>query len=879
MAVSTFASTFGAVANERTLGLGLFQPPPVTTTTRPWFSISNPDGLTGFDRTQNEIIGHDLDAHRVFSSSFTTNPTTLLQPEIAAGRIPIWSFKPPASNVAANYATLAANLAALDGLILVSVDHEPENSMTAAQFESNWMDMHAGLGHLTNVWLGTIYMAVTATSTTRQAFRDLLDTLPIDFIGVDGYNSQNKRTFHQIFNWFALKARSRSVPWAVCEWSTHGTPAQRATHVQSGRTYWENPDNADLVIVSWFDSDGGNNAGPSGWRMERALPDDWAVIDGISRAVSPPPEYVEDVLVPAAIFDALQTQRRNVGPVAPPPPPTVPLQRGSLTVGTAEYPIPSGALYVAPGGSDGNGGLIGAPKATIAGAATSAPSGTTIVLRAGTYRFETVLPQAKDLTIQNYPGEAVWLCGSDVVTGWIQDNTGPGGTDRWRRNNWITNFSRLDAGDFADVSYPEAPWPEQVWIEDAPLEQVSTLADVGTTVTEPGAPGTFWYDIPNRRMWIGSTPFNKTVEIATRQVAISTSKLPTTDPPKITIRGIGIKHFAPSQAQRGAIQLHGPGSLVENCHVLYCSASGVFVNQTSGCQIRLTTLEGCGHSGYRAFRAPLLLIEQCRIYKNNRKRFGTTGAPGGGKIDTDCVDPVIRNNYYEKNWGHACWVDLYSHGAVIVGNEVYDHTLGAGIHFEMSLGAIIAGNWVKGCVHGILVSSSGDADVWNNTLLDNTYPLNYQLDDRADHRRFTARNNVVSQRVNYSPQTVYTGRDFVGNGRDWIEQQWTVDNNAVWVKFTQNYALLSVPGNTSTTFASQATLLAATDGIDENTVVTSGGTVDPYLNTDEKSPKPAIEGEGIIPPQDVIDALVAAGIWSSGFAAALATAPPNIGAY
>lgn len=874
MPQSLFAGTMRNVANERIFAVGAFTPPPPTVTTRPWFSISNPDGLTGFDRTQDQIVGHDFDAHRVFSSGWTTNPTTLLQPEIAAGRIPIWSFKNPTSNVAASYAQLADNLAALPGLILASVHHEPENSMTAAEFEGHHLDMVAGLGHLENVWLGPIYMAVTATSATRQAFRDLLDTMPFDYIGVDGYNSQNKRSFEQIFKWFALKARARSVPWVVAEWSTHGTPAQRAAHFNSGRTFWEKEENADLVIVSWFDSDGGNNAGPSGWRLERALPDDWAVIDGISQAVSPPPEYVEDLLTPAACFDALQTQKRAVGPVAPPPPPPTPLQRGSLLVGTAAYPVPPNSIYVALTGDDGNGGAVGAPKATINGAAASAPSGGAVVLRTGTYRFETALPHGKELIIQNYPGEEVWLCGSQVVTGWIQDNTGPGGTNRWKRSNWVTNFDRTPA-DTIDPSYLEAPWPEQVWINGVPLEQVSTLADVGTTVEEPGAPGTFWYDIPNRRLWIGSTPFNKTVEVATLQTAIQCAQTPSTAPPKTTIRGIGIKHFATSPSSRGAVRIYGDGSVLENCHLLHNSAAGVFLNGVSGVQVRKCTFEGNGQLGVRGFHAPYSVVEQNRFFKNNRKRFASIGAAGGLKIDTDSYGTIIRNNYAEKNWGHGLWLDIYDHYSVMVGNEVYDHATGAGLFFELSIGTIITGNWVKGCVHGILVSEAGDAEVWNNTLIDNTNPLIFQTGSRADNRGYRARNNIVSQRVNFSAQTVYTAKDPIGDGRDWIELGWSVDHNAVWTKFTQNYALLSIPGNTQAFYASRAALLSATDGIDENTIVTSGGTVDPYLNSDEKSPKAPATGTGTPLPQNVKDALTAAGAWTS----AKVALPPNIGAY
>ena len=53
------------------------------------------------------------------------------------------------------------------------------------------------------------------------------------------------------------------------------------------------------------------------------------------------------------------------------------------TVGTAQYPVPAGAIVVSPSGNDGAAGTAAAPYKTLTKAASAAPAGATIVLRAG----------------------------------------------------------------------------------------------------------------------------------------------------------------------------------------------------------------------------------------------------------------------------------------------------------------------------------------------------------------------------------------------------------------------------------------------------------------------------------------------------------------
>ncbi|HEX3816225.1 MAG TPA: DUF1565 domain-containing protein, partial [Mycobacteriales bacterium] len=110
----------------------------------------------------------------------------------------------------------------------------------------------------------------------------------------------------------------------------------------------------------------------------------------------------------------LVVQRTHVPPA--PKTPTPPAPVGAAPVGDAAYPIPVGALFVAPGGADSAAGTRHAPFRTLGHAVAVAHTGDTIVLRGGSYH-ESVAIQQK-LTIQSYPHEAVWLDGSSRVSGW-----------------------------------------------------------------------------------------------------------------------------------------------------------------------------------------------------------------------------------------------------------------------------------------------------------------------------------------------------------------------------------------------------------------------------------------------------------------------------
>jgi len=146
---------------------------------------------------------------------------------------------------------------------------------------------------------------------------------------------------------------------------------------------------------------------------------------------------------------------------------------GAQPVGSTTYPIPAGARFVSPTGSDAASGLVATPWRTLTHAVEAAPANTTIVLRAGTYRETVVTRVDKRLTFQPYPNEAAWMSGSRAISGWVSDG------NAWRKDNWTARFSRswLNPA-MIDPQFPMAGYPDMAFVDGTPLRQVGQRADV-----------------------------------------------------------------------------------------------------------------------------------------------------------------------------------------------------------------------------------------------------------------------------------------------------------------------------------------------------------------------------------------------------------------
>lgn len=395
---------------------------------------------------------------------------------------------------------------------------------------------------------------------------------------------------------------------------------------------------------------------------------------------------------------------------------------GSLPVGNAMYTLPVGAVYVSPAGSDSAGsGSVSAPFATIKRANSVVAAGDTIVVRAGSYN-ESIFIGKNDVTVQNYPGEAVWMDGSVVVNGWTQTGS------TWTHAGWTPQFDSSasfstgsNAGGFINASSPMAAHPDQVFFDATQLVQVASA---------PG-PGQFAVDYSAHSISVGSDPNGHTVRASNLAKAIVIAGH------NDTIRGIGVRKYATSLPDMGTVFLGGStgGETIENVVIQDSAAQGLSVGSPSD-TINHVSSNANGMTGLHANHAPGLLIQNSEFAKNNTQGFNTQPAASGIKVSR--LDGVtIRNNsIHDNNNTFGIWTDENVTHAVIVGNNVYNNGFGiggaaVGIQNELSDTSIVASNTVVGSRWGIVEYDSGNGKVFNNNLAGN---LDFDIGILQDNR-------------------------------------------------------------------------------------------------------------------------------------------------
>jgi poly(beta-D-mannuronate) C5 epimerase len=391
---------------------------------------------------------------------------------------------------------------------------------------------------------------------------------------------------------------------------------------------------------------------------------------------------------------------------------------GNIPLATTAYPVPSGALFVAPDGSDSAAGTLTAPFATLATAIAKAPAGGTIVVRAGTYRQTVAANVTKRITIQPFPGEKVWFKGTVPVTGW----TKVGAT--WQHTGWTTTFCHTCyTKDIIDPKYPYAGWPDLAFADNTQLRQVGSAADV--------VAGTFYVDETDHTLILGDDPTGKTIE------ATAFDRLLQLDPGAAgsVIRGIGVEEYASNQdyGQHGAMVVaNASGVTLADDTFALSASSGAAVFQPGG-TVTGSTLVDNGLVGLVANRADGLKLTKDTFSANNQQHFALSGdaiGAAGAKI-TRTRSPYVADNHFTDNIGTGWWCDLGCTNATVVrnvatGNQVH------GLFYEVSSTALIASNVVAdNAGDGIKLSSADHVRVYDNTFADNGTALGIYNDPRT----------------------------------------------------------------------------------------------------------------------------------------------------
>ena len=376
------------------------------------------------------------------------------------------------------------------------------------------------------------------------------------------------------------------------------------------------------------------------------------------------------------------------------------------TIVDSNYTIPSGALFVSPNGNDANAGTSAAPKKTIKSAVTAGTTGSTVVVRAGTYR-ESVGVVTKKITIQAYPHEQVWVKGSTVATGFTASGS------YWKRNWTSTLCSNCYASSALDPLHPAAGSPEQVFLSGSPLAEVTTQSLLGA--------GKFWLDRANATLWIGSSPTNKTVEVTTQKYFANFASAATGS----ALKGVGISQFGSHyNTDIPAMVISSASNMTFDRNTFAWSASRGLATFATAPIVTNNQFVNNGMNGLLANAADNMLFTGNRISASNIEYFAiaaaSTAVVAAAKI-TSTRGAKFANNVFSDNIATGLWFDISTSMLTIVHNTSVRNA-SHGFQIELSADVTLADNVsANNARDGIRISGSNRVEVWHNTVVNNGY--------------------------------------------------------------------------------------------------------------------------------------------------------------
>lgn len=405
---------------------------------------------------------------------------------------------------------------------------------------------------------------------------------------------------------------------------------------------------------------------------------------------------------------------------------------------TYELPKVSGKIYyVAPDGkTEQSGETLNSPT-TIEAAIEKVQTGDAIILRGGIYRTGNLLLN-QGITIQPYKDEKPVLKGTYIATEWQSQRYGL----------WTTKWTRL---------FPQKPadwWQRLREGKTTPLHKFNNdmvFVD-GRFLQSAGWEGevdenSFFIDYETGLVYIGFDPKGHTIEItAFDNALIRTTKDvhgKSSDKKGYAIKGITFTQYAYRALEVEGTEPEGispeanhgkevVGTTLENCTISFCSrVAGYFRGDhltIRNCKVSDTSTEGI-----YVIASNDVLLEKNIFTRNNIERI-TGYYPAAVKIFNQSHRVTCKDNLViDLPYSNGIWYDVGNVDGVFinnwvenVGNNKSDYVKNQlwpsdnGFFFEISKGAICAGNVFVNCDHGIMILNSSNVQIYNNTFVNST---------------------------------------------------------------------------------------------------------------------------------------------------------------
>lgn len=344
------------------------------------------------------------------------------------------------------------------------------------------------------------------------------------------------------------------------------------------------------------------------------------------------------------------------------------------------------------------------------------PPGTTFVLASGVHRAPTLTLRDGDV-LRGEPGAV--LSGARVVEDfervegrYVRDGIAivdPPTSGRYGCRGWRER-ELAACGHEREVHYPN-----ELFVDGVRWRHVNDLDDVDSE-------GEWYLDYERGRVHLGADPTGRSVELSVVDRAVAGAGVR-----DVVIEDLTIRNFA-NPAQVGA--LDGSGSIgwtIQHVEVADNHGGGLAIGR--GMHVRNVRVVGNGQIGVLGQDGddgPPVVVEDSEIAFNRTLGFDEGWEAGGTKfVGTDGL--VFRNNWVHDNHGaKGVWFDISNRDAVITSNLIEDNDV-AGIFYEISFGALIEDNIVRGngtsgsgrLTGGIFVVDSPGVTVRNNHIVDN----------------------------------------------------------------------------------------------------------------------------------------------------------------
>jgi parallel beta-helix repeat protein len=399
--------------------------------------------------------------------------------------------------------------------------------------------------------------------------------------------------------------------------------------------------------------------------------------------------------------------------------------------------VPGKIYYVAMDGQAGTNGETPDLPTTLTAAIERVKTGDAIVMRGGTYRTGNLLLN-QGITIQAYADEQPVMKGTLEATEW--QNLGNG--------LWVTSWTNLFP------ARPESWWQRLRSGKQTPLHRFNNdmvFVD-GKFLQSAGWEGevddnTFYIDYEAGRIYIGTDPANRLVEITAFDCAIHRithechGKV--SDKKGPVIRGITFTQYAYRAIEIDGTNPEGispesnhgkevTGTILEHCTISYCSRVAAYLRGDNmiirHCRISDTSTEGI----YILSSSDVLL--ERNIFMRNNIEMITGYYPAAVKIFNQCYRVTFLDNLVtDLPNSNGVWYDVGNVDGRFLNNWVQNvGTTGMdvtrrrpwpsdnGFFFEISKGAVCAGNVFVNCDNGIFVLNSSDVQIYQNTMVNSS---------------------------------------------------------------------------------------------------------------------------------------------------------------